>query len=108
MIKFYLKAEPDFHGKPRVLEFYELQIGPKSGSGDKVAYQVDLQGLVDEDVKTQNAKAYADFSTLVQANQEALYGEAIASGAKVYPEKFLASSEPVVAPEAKKAKKAKE
>ena len=106
MTNFYLKAEPDFHGKLRVLEFFTLQVGKKVLPGGVVAFEIDREGLVDQDIIASNPKDYASFKALVDANQEKLYGEAIASGAKVYPAAFLAApvEVPVVEPKVKKAK----
>lgn len=66
-MRFFLKAEPRFDGKLRIKEWYELP----TPEGNPIA-----TGLVDEDIRREYAREYAEFVALVDANQEQMYDEA--------------------------------
>lgn len=66
-MRFFLKAEPKFNGRLRIVEWYEFP----SASGTPF-----FIGKVDEGVKQKYAREYAEFRALVDANQERMYDEA--------------------------------
>lgn len=66
-MRFFLKAEARFDGKLRIVEWYELP----TPSGNPIA-----TGRVDDSIRVEYAKEYAEFRALVDANQEQMYGQA--------------------------------
>lgn len=97
-IKFYLLNEPDYSGKPRVKQFYELIEGQKVNELGKVVPIIDLQGHVDEGIKQAHPSEYSAFNSYVEANAETLYPLAIETGEKIYPMVVKAAEQAAEAP----------
>lgn len=66
-MRFFLKAEPRFDGKLRIVECYEMP----SASGEPI-----YTGRVDDAIRAGHAREYAKFRALVDANQEQMYDQA--------------------------------
>jgi len=63
-MEFYLKAEPNFDGSLSVKEFWRMRCPDGKGL---------MMGIVDEDIKKENAKEYDPWHANVEANAETLY-----------------------------------
>jgi hypothetical protein len=102
-IKFFLKAEPDFQGKLRVLEHFEF--ATQEATTGKPFVSTDR---VDEDVKKQYPKEYAEFAAYVHTHQESLYERARSGEVIFCPEAVLVAEPAKEEEKPKKGKAAKE
>lgn len=73
-IEFYLKAVKRFDGTLRVLEYYKVMV---EGAGpDGKPLQTLLEGRVDDDIRHEHPREYAEFEALVNAHQEEMFAKA--------------------------------
>lgn len=86
-VRFYLKAEPNYAGVPRVLEFYEVKTGRQYRKSDG-SLQVDvITDRVEDSVIKQYPDQHAAFAAYVEKHKDALY-ERVRAGEVIYcPEK---------------------
>jgi hypothetical protein len=69
MIKFSLKASPDYKGTPRVREYFEFTVEGRP--------EVKIEGMVDDGIRKEWSKEYTEWKEYVDRHDTIMYEAAI-------------------------------